>query len=319
MNENLLRTAFDKLQLSDKLAIMHSLAKEYKLAFKSLWVFSRWGQRCTTGIFETDGSEFVFVPGDMITVGTDLDDFSPDKNDARELTSVFDEIGYSESAASFIKASLIKPHTARIPPMLVEREVREIGWEATDFSDERLKQGKPSPLEAFWQNEYSGISQFTVVNRAKFVKRGIDWQPYVCNATTYTELKRGLAQSGFALPTADEWAYLCGGGRSSLFAWGDSCSQLRLRHFDESVDARGYDLEQPNFFGLVIGFDPYKRELVDAEVLTTCGGDGGENVCGGVGRLLGYLPCSPHFLPQTRQTDDIRNEFDYMRRVIRIV
>ena len=57
-------------------------------------------------------------------------------------------------------------------------------------------------------------------------------------------------------------------------------------------------MEQPNFFGLSIAYDPYKRELVDGKTLTTCGGDGGCNVCGGMGPLLGYLPCSPHCKPE---------------------
>ena len=33
-------------------------------------------------------------------------------------------------------------------------------------------------------------------------------------------------------------------------------------------------MEEPNFFGLSIAYDPYKQELVEADAAATCGGDG---------------------------------------------
>ena len=62
MNENLFRPQFDTLKLSDKLWLMQTLATRYNLTFKELYAFSRWGQSCTTGLFEKGGREFVFVP-----------------------------------------------------------------------------------------------------------------------------------------------------------------------------------------------------------------------------------------------------------------
>ena len=76
--------------------------------------------------------------------------------------------------------------------------------------------------------------------------------------------------------------------------------------------------EQANFFGLFIAYDPYKRELVDGKTLTTCGGDGGCNICGGMGPLLGYLPCSPHCKPEVREDNEIHNDYDFFRPVIRV-
>ena len=69
MNENLFRPQFDTLKLSDKLWLMQTLATRYNLTFKELYAFSRWGQSCTTGVFEKGGREFVFVPGDTVTLG----------------------------------------------------------------------------------------------------------------------------------------------------------------------------------------------------------------------------------------------------------
>ena len=69
MNEKLFRPQFDKLKLSDKLWLMQMLATRYHLTFKELCAFSRWGQSCTTGVFEKDSREFVFVPGDTVILG----------------------------------------------------------------------------------------------------------------------------------------------------------------------------------------------------------------------------------------------------------
>ena len=49
---------------------------------------------------------------------------------------------------------------------------------------------------------------------------------------------------------------------------------MKLHHFENGEDqGKPYDMEQPNFFGLSIAYDPYKRELVDGKTLTACGGD----------------------------------------------
>ena len=64
-----------------------------------------------------------------------------------------------------------------------------------------------------------------------------------------------LENRGFSLPTADEWAYLCGGGCRTLFPWGDGLDySMRLRWFEDmdEDENRPYDIEEPNFFGLSI-------------------------------------------------------------------
>ena len=69
MNEKLSRTQFDQLENTEKQALMESLAARYDMAFLGLHTFDRWGQSSTTGIFKKDGREFVFVPGDTVTLG----------------------------------------------------------------------------------------------------------------------------------------------------------------------------------------------------------------------------------------------------------
>ena len=72
MNEKLYRTQFNQMGTPEKLALMESLSARYDMTFLELHPFDRWGQSCTTGIFEKDGREFVFVPGDTVTLGLSL-------------------------------------------------------------------------------------------------------------------------------------------------------------------------------------------------------------------------------------------------------
>lgn len=44
-----------------------------------------------------------------------------------------------------------------------------------------------------------------------------------------------------------------------------------------------------NAFGLHIAYDTYRTELT-SDIEAVHGGDGGESVCGGYGRLLAWLP-----------------------------
>ena len=91
MNENLFRPQFDTLKLSDKLWLMQTLATRYNLTFKELYAFSRWGQSCTTGLFEKDGREFVFIPGDTVILGWESFVQGMDKANQEELADMFAE------------------------------------------------------------------------------------------------------------------------------------------------------------------------------------------------------------------------------------
>ena len=71
MNEKLFRPEFHQMETAEKQALMERLAARYTMAFLGLHTFDRWGQSCTTGVFEKDGREFVFVPGDTVTLGWD--------------------------------------------------------------------------------------------------------------------------------------------------------------------------------------------------------------------------------------------------------
>ena len=61
-------------------------------------------------------------------------------------------------------------------------------------------------------------------------------------------------------------------------------------------------MEEPNFFGLSIAYDPYMREVVQADRLTTCGGDGGCNICGGLAHFSVSYPVRPTVSQKCRRT-----------------
>lgn len=99
---------------------------------------------------------------------------------------------------------------------------------------------------------------------------------------------------------------------------------MHIHHFEEKGDIRHYDMEEPNFFGISIGYDPYKKEMITDEKgkIGFKGGDGGGNICGGLGIVLGFLPCSPYYKSQEYETIDENNyvngNYEFIRRIIRI-
>ena len=278
MNENLFRTQFDQLETTEKQALMERLAARYNMTFLGLHTFDRWGQNCTTGIFEKDSREYVFVPGDTVTLGWER--FA---------------IGLSQDS----------------------RE--ELCWEPVTMDDPRLT-AHPDWLKKFREFAWSDLDSLTMHQSARIERTEKGFQICIYNRTDYDELLAGLEKQGLSLPTADEWAYLCGGGCRTLFPWGDGMDySMHLHHFESPEDEdKPFDMEEPNFFGVSIAYDPYMREVVKAEQFTTCGGDGGRSICGGLGIFLGFLPCSPHCKPEVQEDKELNGDYDFYRPIIRV-
>lgn len=319
MNERLFRPQFNQMEPAEKQALMERLAARYTMAFLGLHTFDRWGQSCTTGVFEKDGREFVFVPGDTVTLGWDhfAVGFNPDSR--WELDYLFQEWEMEpRDPEEMIRESMASVRQASIGPMLVGRELEELCWEPVALDDPRLR---PEWLEEFRQFALTGRDSLTLVGHARFERDGDGWQAALYHRMDYSDFLSQLEQQGLSLPTADEWAYLCGGGCRTLFPWGDGMDYSMHLHWFEDMEEdedRPYDMEEPNFFGLSIAYDPYMREIVKAEQFTTCGGDGGCNICGGMGMFLGYLPCSPHCKPEVKEDKELNGDYDFCRPIIRV-
>ena len=318
MNERLFRTQFNQMDTTEKQALMESLAARYDMTFLGLHTFDRWGQNCTTGIFEKDGREFVFVPGDTVTLGWEQFAVGLNQESREELEYLFREWEMERDPEEMIRESMVPVRQVAIGPMLVGRELEEINWEPVKLEDPRLRS---EWLEDFRQFALTDRDSLTLVGRARFERDGDSWQVSLYHEVDYLDFQNRLQKQGFSLPTADEWAYLCGGGCRTLFPWGDGLDySMRLRWFEDmdEDENRPYDMEEPNFFGLSIAYDPYMREVVKAEQFTTCGGDGGRSICGGLGIFLGFLPCSPHYKPEVQEDKELNGDYDFYRPMIRV-
>ena len=318
MNEKLSRPQFNQMDTTEKQTLMESLADRYDMTFLGLHTFDRWGQSYTTGIFEKDGREFVFVPGDTVTLGWEQFAVGLNQESREELEYLFREWEMERDPEEMIRESMAPVRQAAIGPMLVGRELEEINWEPVKLEDPRLRS---EWLEDFRQFALTDRDSLTLAGRARFERDSDSWQVSLYHEVDYLDFQNRLQKQGFSLPTADEWAYLCGGECRTLFPWGDGLDySMRLRWFEDmdEDENRPYDMEEPNFFGLSIAYDPYMREVVQADRLTTCGGDGGCNICGGLGPFLGFLPCSPHCKPEVQEDKELNGDYDFYRPIIRV-
>ena len=321
MNENLSRSQFNQMETTEKQALMERLAARYDMAFLGLQSFDRWGQSCTTGVFEKDGREFVFVPGDTVTLGWDHFAVGLGPDSQEELEDLFREWEMEpQDPEKLIRESMAPVRQVRIDPMLVGRELEELCWEPVKMDDPRLT-AHPDWLKEFRDFAWSDHVSLELHQSARIERTEKGFQTWIYHDMDYDTLLNQLEQKGLSLPTADEWAYLCGGGCRTLFPWGDGLDySMRLHHFEDMEEAgdRAYDMEEPNFFGLSIAYDPYMREIVKAEQFTTCGGDGGCGICGGMGIFLGYLPCSPHCKAEVQEDKELNGDYDFCRPIIRV-
>ena len=318
MNEKLSRPQFNQMDTTEKQTLMESLAARYNMTFLDLHTFDRWGQSSTTGIFEKDGRKFVFVPGDTVTLGWEQFAVGLNQESWEELEYLFREWEMERDPEEMIRESMAPVRQVAIGPMLVGRELEEINWEPVKLEDPRLRS---EWLEDFRQFALTDRDSLTLAGRARFERDSDSWQVSLYHEVDYLDFQNRLQKQGFSLPTADEWAYLCGGECRTLFPWGDGLDySMRLRWFEDmdEDENRPYDMEEPNFFGLSIAYDPYMREVVQADRLTTCGGDGGCNICGGLGPFLGFLPCSPHCKPEVQEDNELNGDYDFYRPIIRL-
>ena len=318
MNEKLFRPQFNQMETTEKQALMERLAARYDMTFLGLHTFDRWGQSCTTGIFRKDSREFVFVPGDAVILGWEQFAVGLNQESQEELEYLFQEWEIEQNPAEFIRESMAPVRQTVISPMLVGRELEEINWEPVKLDDPRLRSDW---LEDFRQFALTDRDSLTLAGRARFERDGDSWQASLYHEMDYLDFQNLLQKQGFSLPTAEEWAYLCGGGCRTLFPWGDGLDHSMRLHWFEDMDEdenRPYDMEEPNFFGLSIAYDPYMQEVVQADRFTTCGGDGGCNICGGLGPFLGFLPCSPHCKPKVQEDNALNGDYNFYRPIIRV-
>lgn len=322
MKDYLMRGTYEHLPLSEKQHIFSELGKRHNMKLKELTTFSRWGITTESAVFEYEDSEFVFVPGDTVTLGWNCFSQGMDNDTRNELLDELNEFGLDITIEEFLDSCTSPVRQVTIGPMLVERKFQEYGYERVDI-DSPLITGNKNWMEGLENAKKQRYNSINFVGDIRFSCINEKWVADICHNITYEQLLDSLNRQGFSLPTFDEWEYLCGGGCRTLFPWGDSFDfSMKLHHFCSDKNTKApYDLEQPNFFGLSIGFDPYKLEILESDnssVVLQKGGDGGCNICGGTGVVLGYLPCSPYFIQEEDMYSEINNDYNFIRRIIRL-
>lgn len=321
--DKLYRENFQRLLVSERETILKDLAnKKPGFQFKRLERFERFGQATNTAIYEFENSEFVFVPGDTVILGWDSFEVGMDSATREELMESLEEYGVT-NLEDFLKENMSEVRTVDIGPMLVERNLNDIGWVRIDFeSIDSLKD--ESVKKAIDEVKSGKCKQYIINEELRLRKNNDEIIADVYEFISYDEFVNEIIKSGFRIPTEDEWEYLCGGGTRTLFRWGDSFDyDMHLYHFEEiTPNKKEYDLEKPNQFGISIGYDPYKYEVLMDSKQFLKGGDGGCNICGGLGMVLGYLSVSTYYRDinsfELDYEEDLDGEFTFYRRIIRL-
>ena len=327
--ENLYNEVYSLLPIEEKKEILENLAKKYNMELLRFETFSKYSKSTFTAIFKYKESEFVFVPGDTVTLGYEGLPKNLSNETLEALNSCLDETEDLDTVlAEYIRDNFSKLRKVTIKPMLVERELQIVAWKKSNL--EELKDFDSDLLKDYNEFKNSDYNRLTLDETARFTKVGNDIEIELYDDISYEELCENLKDEGFSLANLDEWEYLCGGGCRTLFPWGDDID-YNMNLFYYTKKGNKYDLEEPNFFGLSIAYDPYKMEIIEADELTFKGGDGGCNICGGFGEFLGYLSCSPYYTQKpvgainivddsivNEYDDELDGDFNFYRRIIRI-
>ena len=344
--DKLYNPQYDLLSVSDKKALLNTLAAIYNLELICFKEFKAFEKSTYTAVYRSnDGIDFVFIPGDTVRLGLNFDNKKLqdifDKENLMDLAYVFldgyeDEIYSEEDILTKISEALadeaiisnIEKYLTHnftqegefiIHPLLVQKTYSETCW--IPISDEELIQNKE------WQNmikkaEEKGVSEVMVHNTICLYKTDdSNWCGKLYEETTFKKLLQDIKDNRYSLPTQREWEYLAGKGCRTIFPWGNNIDfSMNLKHMEWMDNDGAYTLEKENFFGLIIGDDPYCREIVyDEGRFSYKGGDGGRNICGGLGVVWGYFPVSPYFQDSEMVIgDNINGGYDFFRRVIRI-
>lgn len=342
--EKLYNPIYDLLSTLEKQELLNNIAGIYNLEILCFKEFSAFEKLTYTAEFRSkDGIEFVFVPGESVKLGIDfkgrkpseifneenlydlaysfIDEYEDDSQDSitEKIKEKLEDNEFISTIEDYLNNNFSNEETVLVHPMLVQKDYSETCWKA--ISDDELKGNKE--WQAKIENaEKKCISEITVHKSICLYKENESWHGKLYRETMFNELLQGITDTGFSLPTKREWEYLAGKGCRSIFPWGNNMDfSMKLRHIELMDDEGEYALEKENFFGLYIADDPYCREIVyDDGIFSYKGGDGGRNICGGLGPVWGYFPVSPYFENKDEEIGEyINGGYDFFRRVIRIV
>jgi hypothetical protein len=318
---------WSKLDENDVVIVAQNLchAGSHSLSFSRVYAHTYCGKHFWIAEFVYHGKIFVYIPGNTVELGFDKTSFTPSESQLLSYQGSVDEYGLPDNIMEHIKSITTPCRTVTIPAFFVEASPQEIGLTPLDVN---------TPEIQYLIRHYRPITRQLEVHKQYRVIHHEDgtYSAYKIIPTTHAQLCQTLHEHDFRLVTSDEWEYVCSAGTRTLFRWGDDCPCDRYPTDHPADEVRGkkeggfskgkildWDLHlQKNLFGLTIAQNPYNWEVVD-EPHSVRGGDGGCNICGGVGFFMGWLPLASSYVEQSMtgwREEDISNSF--MRRVIEV-
>ncbi len=309
MNEKLLRLNWKKLSETERRNILKNIGERYGMCLKEYAIFSRYGQEISTAVYTCKEKEFVFVPGDNVTLGYD------GRNTKMDLVSrgaLYEDMSYNNEEIEKLHQQIDEKY--RYPSEKEELEdyakkMEELG--AWEILKEKILKNSFTPIR---QAEIGPMLVERRTNEIDIDSVYADMEEFDGEDCHEKEiLIQKIENEGFSLPTKDEWEYLCSGGCRTLFPWGESFFEECFGDEEDIYDVE--DIEQkPNFFGLFIGEDSYELEVIQDGGFK--GGDGGCACCGGFD-ALDSLNYSPYMNDDWEDEEDML-ESACIRRIIRI-
>lgn len=231
--ENLYNEVYSLLPIEEKKEILENLAKKYNMELLRFETFSKYSKSTFTAIFKYKESEFVFVPGDTITLGYEGLPKNLSDETLKGLKYCLDETEDLDTVlGEYIRDNFSKLRKATIKPMLVERDLQTVAWRKSNL--EELKEFDSDLLKDYNEFKSSNYNRLTLDETARFTKVKDDIEIELYDDISYEELCENLKDEGFSLANLDEWEYLCGGGCRTLFPWGDDLDyNMNLLYFSK--------------------------------------------------------------------------------------
>jgi hypothetical protein len=322
---NLTLSEWQRMSVEQAQRECQSLAQRlpHELRFEGLEPHRYCGREHRVARFAGTGPDrditFALVPGGEVSLGFDGESFKPSPGQIESYAQSVEKYGIGPIGA-FVDTQISQPRTAQLPTLLIEIEAREVGTEPIAADDPAVAD-LVHQLRAQKQRKCDAGRYFVARDTSDVIHA---WRR---RKTSLVDLEAGLTASGLRLLTCDEWEYACGAGAPTLFRWGNDCPTdcypNWVRSSEQFHNARSPAVpdvyQSSNLFGLTIARNPYELDLV-ADGPRVLGGDGGRNLCSGVGFFLGWLPLATAFRESDPSGainfDDVANGFCRIRRAI---
>ena len=161
MDQRLMREGWERLPAEERRALLEGMAKRHGLTLVGEETFRKWGRETRTGCFAGRGGEFVFVPGDTVTLGWREFAQEMDQPTREEFQEEMENTGWEGTLTELLQQQMEPVRQAVIGPMLVERTLQAVGYEEVSLDDPRLT-GNEAWMAELQKAQRSDFSQYTI-------------------------------------------------------------------------------------------------------------------------------------------------------------